>query len=128
MALHAPSRDGRVVDGAVEREVELHVPLEPVELGAATADAPLEIGRVRDVVGDRVPVAGRCLGGGPVGPELGQRAGEVAAAHAVRLVRRARDRVAARSPAPSFVPSVLSPRARGLMSIVDAVRGSSWLL
>ena len=38
MALEAPGGDGGVVDRAVEREVHLHVPLEPVDRVALPAD------------------------------------------------------------------------------------------
>ena len=51
--------------GAVEREVELDVPLEPVDLRAGPADPAAEPGRVGDGVRDRVPVPGRRLGRGP---------------------------------------------------------------
>ena len=78
---------------AVEREVQLDVPLERVDHLADPADAPLEARRVGDLVGDHVPVAGRRLRLRAVGPELGERPGVVAAQHDVRLVRLAGGRV-----------------------------------
>ena len=53
--------------GAVEGEVELDVPLEPVDLGPVAADPALEPGRVGDVVGDR------CSSARAASPSSGRR-------------------------------------------------------
>jgi hypothetical protein len=67
--LEAPRDDGGVVDRPVEGEVELHVPLEPIERRAVAAKTQVRREGVRDLVRDDVPVAGRRLGLRPVGPE-----------------------------------------------------------
>ena len=90
-ALDPPRGDGRVVHGAVEGEVEPHVPLQPVR-GSGT-DARSEERRVGDDVREHVPVAGRRLGAGAVGPELGHEAGEVGSPDDVGGIRRAGGRV-----------------------------------
>src|SRR5438309_1821069 len=77
-ALETPCRDRGVVHRAVEREVELHVPLQPIDDGAASADSQVRRERVRDRVRDDVPMAGWSLGIRTVGPELGDCSIEVA--------------------------------------------------
>ena len=89
--LQAPRRDRRVVDGAVQREVELHVPLQAVDSGTAPADAQVRGQLVRDRVRDHVPVAGWRLGVRTVRPELDDRAVVIALPHDVRGVRATRD-------------------------------------
>src|SRR5439155_7200982 len=89
LSLDAPGGDRRVVHGAVDGEVYLHVPLEIVEDGPRAADALLGPWVVRNEVGDDVPVARRGLRLGPVGPELGQHAAPVASLHDVRRIRQA---------------------------------------
>ena len=95
VALRAPGGDGRIVHGPVEREVELDVPFEAVELAAGAADPVLERRRVGHVVRDGVPVARRRLRVWAVRPELGQGPREVATADTVGRVRLPGDRVAA---------------------------------
>jgi len=75
------------VDGGVDGEVELHVPLEIVDNWAAAADPLFIRHAVGGVVGDYVPVAGRCFGIGSVGPELRDHTPEVAARDDLRRVR-----------------------------------------
>ena len=113
MALHTPGRDRRVMHGAVEREVELHVPFEAVEV-AGDAD-----GRVGDVVRDRVPVSRRSLRIRAIRPELGQGPREVATTDAVGRIRLPGGRVAA-------VPlSVVRPERIGASSAgADVDRGA----
>src|SRR5438093_242353 len=56
LALQSPGGDGRVVHGAIEREIELGVPLQPVEDGPRAADAQIRRELIRHCVGDEVPV------------------------------------------------------------------------
>ncbi len=93
MTLEAPRRDSRIVDSAVEREVHLHVPLQPVDGGAGRADAQVRRQQIRSSVRDHVPVAGWRLGRGAIGPELDHRPVEVTLPHDVCRVRPARDGV-----------------------------------
>ena len=82
-----PGRDGRVVLGAVEGEVRVHVPRERIEGSALPEEAPFEARRVGHHVGDRVPVARRRLRLRTVGPELGHDPSEVAERYDLRWVR-----------------------------------------
>ena len=93
MALEAPGAHGGVVHGAVEGQVQLEVPLQRVELVARAAQAALQLRVVGDVVGQRVPVAGRRLRVGAVGPELGDDPRPIAALDDVGCVRIAGDRI-----------------------------------
>ena len=95
MALRAPCGDRRVVHRAVEREVQLDVVLEPVDLRTLRRirSGPRSCELVDSGVGDRVPVAGRRLRHRAVRPELGNHAAVVAEQHDVRFVRRAGHRV-----------------------------------
>ncbi len=100
LALDAPSDDGCIVHGTVEREIHLDVPLERIELGRGTRDARRVVGRSRQaasvlglidhVVGERVPVPRRRLRAWAVRPELGQHTAKITARHEVWRVRCAR--------------------------------------
>ena len=92
-AFDAPRGDGGVVHGPAEGEIGLRVPLQAAELRPRAAKAPAQRGVVVHFVQDREPVAGRRLGIRPVGPELRQHAGVVAARHHLGRVRFAGDRV-----------------------------------
>ena len=87
MTLEAPGDDRGVVDGTVDREIKLHVPLQPVDDRAAPADTKVRRELVGDRVRDHVPVAGRRLGARPVRPELRDRSVEVALPHELGRVR-----------------------------------------
>ena len=84
LALDAPGGDRRVVHRAVERQVELDVPLEPVERRPVPPMLQVSarlVGRPGSRCTFQWP--GRRLGLRAVGPELRQHAGEVAALHDV---------------------------------------------
>ena len=97
VALEAPGGDRRVVDCGVHREIELDVPLEPIEDRARAFDPEVRRELVRDHVGEDVPVPGRGLRLRPVRPELRHDPVEVTLVDDVRrvwLARRRVDRVA----------------------------------
>ena len=95
VTLRAPRGDRGIVHRAVQREVELHVVLQTVDLGPVSADPQRP--ELREIVGgevgDRVPVTGRCFRHRPVGPVLGDDAAVVAERDHVRFVGFAGDRV-----------------------------------
>src|SRR5690606_30957215 len=86
LALELPRRDGSIVQGSVEGQVDMDVPRERVELIALAEQAPLELGVVRHVVGQRIPVPRWCFRIGAIRPELGQNAREVPAQDRLSLV------------------------------------------
>ena len=93
VALQPPGRDGRVVHGTVEGEVQLDVPLEPVDHRTAAADPEVRRQLVRGEVGEDVPVPWRGFRVGTIGPELRHDAPEVPLVDHVRRVRLAGGRV-----------------------------------
>ena len=115
------------MDCAVQGQVELDVPLEPVDDGPLATDAELEARRVRDLVGDDVPVPGWRLRLRPVGPVLGQDPVEIGAADDVRGIWLARGRVDV-VPVAVVGAEGIVPRAPGPMSmVVGSVESSSAL-
>src|SRR5439155_27078324 len=97
--LETPGRDRRVVYGAIEGEIELHVPLQTIDDRAAPADTQVRSELVRDRVRERVPVARRRLRARTVGPKFGDRPVEVALPHDLGRVRSTRDRIERMTPA-----------------------------
>ncbi len=97
--LGAPRDDGRVVHRAIEREVDLHVPLEGIHLRRGTRDAGVEVrsaahaaamlGVIGDVVRERVPVSRGRLGHRAIRPELCEHPREVTQGDDIRRVGRA---------------------------------------
>ena len=85
-ALQSPRRDRRVVHRSIEREVELHIPLQPIDDRAGAADSQVRRKRVGHRVRKDVPVTRRCFGIRTVRPELGDRSIEVACSDHVRRV------------------------------------------
>ena len=82
------------MDRAVQGEVELHVPLEPIDDRTLAADPQIWRKRIGDRVRDDVPMARRGLRVRAVGPELGDRPVEVARTHDVRRVGATGRRIA----------------------------------
>ena len=113
--LVAPGPDGRVVDRSVEREVDLHVPLEVVHDRAPAADAlgVLHRGMIRHVVRQHVPVTGWGLGMRAVCPVLGDDTLEVRTVHHVGRVRRPRHGIHGVTDAIICARRVVAPRAGG---------------
>ena len=93
VALQPPGRDRGIVGGPIQGEVELDVPLETIHRRTGSPDPGVRGELVGDGVGDDIPVSGRRLGLRAVGPELGERAGEVSQVDHVRIVRLARHRI-----------------------------------
>ena len=89
-ALDPPRRNGAVVHGSAQGEVELDVPFEIVEHVTLALDLLDSFGLVRDVVGDHEPVARGRFRVGTIGPELGQHPGVVAPRNHLRGVGEAR--------------------------------------
>ena len=112
LALQAPRHDRRVVDGAVQGQVELHVPLQAIDRDALPADPQIRPKLVRDGVGDHVPVSRGRLGLRSIGPELGQRAGEIALVHDLPHVRLAGHRIHASTVAVIPAQRVVAARRR----------------
>src|SRR5437660_7073928 len=81
------------MDGTVQREVELHVPLQAIDGGPLATDPQVRPQLVRGGVCDDVPVPGRRLGLRSVRPEFCQRPREVALVDDFRLVRLAGHRI-----------------------------------
>ena len=93
----------------------------------AAADAGPVAQLVADLVREDVPVAGRCLGLGPVGPELDHHPHEVALVDDVGGVRLAGDRVDVVPAAVVRAQRVVAP-GPWEMSIGAVLAGSSRLL
>ena len=79
------------MDGAVERQVELHVPFQVVEDGAGAAQPLLQRRVLGHFVGQHVPVPRRRLRVGAVGPELRDHTAAVGQGHDVGGVGPAGD-------------------------------------
>src|SRR5439155_12732687 len=93
-AFEPPRRDGRVVDSAVQSEVQLHVPLEPIDDRTLAADPEIWRKSIGDRVRDDVPMPRRSLRVRAVGPELGDRPVKVACTDDQRRVGAAGRRIA----------------------------------
>ena len=128
VALEAPGRDRGVVDRAVEGEVQLDVPLEPVD-GRARCRRSAGSAPARRRRGWR----GRSSGPGGVsdfGPSAQNSAMTRPKSASLTTSGGYGWPVTGLTgwPCPSFVPSELPPRAPGEMSIVAGLAGSSRLL
>ena len=129
VALEAPGGDRRVVDRAVEREVELDVPLEAVDRVAGAADPQVRVERVARPSWRRTfQWPGGVSDFGPSAQNSASTRAKSPAADDVRRVRLAGHRVDRRAPCRRWCPSGLLPSAPGEMSIVAPSAGSSWLL
>ena len=71
MTLGPPGGDRGIVVRSVQREVELHIPLERIDRLAGAADAQIVAQLLGHGIRERVPVPGRGLRVGTVRPELG---------------------------------------------------------
>ena len=100
------------MDRPIQGEVELDVPLEPIDRLALATDPESESGRVRDLVRDEVPVAGRRLRLRAVGPVLRECPREVRLQDDVRLVRLPGGRVDVMSVAVVRAERVVAEGAR----------------
>src|SRR5206468_10931875 len=92
-ALEPPRRYRRVVHGAVQREVGLRVPLQPIDDRTGPADAQIRGELVPDRIRDDVPVAGWRLRARAIRPELHDRAVVVTRADEIGGVWRERHRI-----------------------------------
>ena len=110
--LDLPGRDGCVVLGAVESQIDVDVPRERIERRAPSEEPALEARGVTHRVGDGVPVTGRRLGLRSVGPELRHDAEEVRPRDDLGGIRLPGDRVLRPALAVVRAERVVAVRAR----------------
>src|SRR5689334_13864395 len=78
---------------SVKGEVHLYVPFQIIHDRSDAADLFYEQGMVGEIIGEHVPMSGRCFGVGTIRPELSEDARVITALDHVGRIRLAGDRI-----------------------------------